>query len=96
MTARNDITGDSIATKSSTEAYRDGWDAIFGKKAKTATVIKVETPAPTVEVEVQNERDALTRQWWAFCEKSQPRSKPFPTFAEWEHAVSAGKSLDEL
>jgi hypothetical protein len=32
MTARNDITGDSIATKTSTESYRDGWDRIFGKK----------------------------------------------------------------
>lgn len=28
----NDITGDSILTKSSTEKYRDNWDKIFGKK----------------------------------------------------------------
>lgn len=32
MTARNDITGDSIATKTSTDAYRDGWDRIFKKR----------------------------------------------------------------
>jgi len=32
MTARNDITGDAIQTKGSTDAYRDGWDRIFGKK----------------------------------------------------------------
>ena len=33
MVAKNDITGDNIATKFST-AYRDNWDAIFGKKEK--------------------------------------------------------------
>lgn len=33
MVAKNDITGDSIATKFSA-AYRDNWDAIFGKKEK--------------------------------------------------------------
>ena len=32
MTARNDITGDKIATKTNSKAYRDNWDAIFGKK----------------------------------------------------------------
>lgn len=32
MTARNDITGDSIATKGTTDAYRDNYDRIFGKK----------------------------------------------------------------
>lgn len=34
MTAKNDITGDSIRTKVSTkngyEAYREGWERIFG------------------------------------------------------------------
>ena len=30
--AVNDITGDSILTRSSTEKYRDNWDRIFGKK----------------------------------------------------------------
>lgn len=29
--AVNDITGDSILTRSSTEKYRDNWDKIFGK-----------------------------------------------------------------
>lgn len=32
MTARNDITGDAIQTKGSSDAYREGWDRIFGKK----------------------------------------------------------------
>ncbi len=34
MTSRNDITGDSILTKASSDAYRDNWDKIFGKRAK--------------------------------------------------------------
>ena len=36
-TAKNDITGDSIATKSSSDAYRDGWERIFGKKKEEVT-----------------------------------------------------------
>lgn len=30
--AKNDITGDSIQTKSSSQLYRENWDKIFGKK----------------------------------------------------------------
>lgn len=32
MATKNDITGDPLITKSSTDSYRDGWDRIFGKK----------------------------------------------------------------
>ena len=28
----NDITGDILATKPTTDAYKSGWDRIFGKK----------------------------------------------------------------
>ena len=38
MIARNDITGDSIQTKSATPAYRDHYDNIFGKKSKENTM----------------------------------------------------------
>lgn len=31
MATTNDITGDVIATKTSTDAYRDGWARIFQK-----------------------------------------------------------------
>lgn len=31
---QNDITGDHIITKVSSEDYRNGWDRIFGKKDK--------------------------------------------------------------
>lgn len=34
MTAKNDITGDALRTKQSTEEYRNNYDAIFGKKKK--------------------------------------------------------------
>lgn len=36
MAAKNDVTGDSIRTKTSTKAYSDGWDRIFSKKKKKA------------------------------------------------------------
>lgn len=32
MASRNDVTGDSLISKGPTDAYRDGWDRIFGKK----------------------------------------------------------------
>ncbi len=34
MTTKNDITGDSIQSKASGDAYRNGYDAIWGKKGK--------------------------------------------------------------
>lgn len=40
MTARNDITGDAIKTKGQSEAYRSGWERIFGQKKP------MEEPAP--------------------------------------------------
>jgi len=39
-TAKNDITGDLIKSRSATEAYREGWERIFGRR---------ESPAPTEE-----------------------------------------------
>lgn len=38
-TAKNDVTGDLIKTKESTQAYYDGWDRVFGKK-KTEKALK--------------------------------------------------------
>lgn len=32
MASKNDITGDSIHTKATSDAYRDNYDRIFGKK----------------------------------------------------------------
>jgi hypothetical protein len=38
MVARNDITGDAIQTKSSSNAYRDNYDNIFRKNKMTPSV----------------------------------------------------------
>jgi hypothetical protein len=32
MVSKNDITGNEIKTKTSSDKYREGWDRIFGKK----------------------------------------------------------------
>ena len=32
MATKNDITGDSLISKTNSEAYRNNYDAIFGKK----------------------------------------------------------------
>jgi hypothetical protein len=39
MAAKNDVTGDRIASKANSQAYRDSYEAIFGKKkAKTESL----------------------------------------------------------
>lgn len=43
MSNKNDITGDTIATKATTQAYRDNYDAIFGKKKKPETQTELGT-----------------------------------------------------
>mgnify|MGYP001037884344 FL=1 len=37
-TASNDITGDGIKTKASSQAYREGHDRIFGRPKDVATI----------------------------------------------------------
>lgn len=44
MTSKNDITGDEIKSKTSSDTYRDGWERIFGGKVK-----KIETLADYIE-----------------------------------------------
>lgn len=34
MTAKNEVTGDAIRSRPSTDKYRDGWDRIFLKDKK--------------------------------------------------------------
>lgn len=43
MATKNDITGDSIQTRATSDAYRDNYDRIFGKKDKPE-------PSPAAEV----------------------------------------------
>lgn len=35
MASRNDVTGDSLVSKTSNEQYRSNYDRIFGKKPST-------------------------------------------------------------
>ena len=44
MATTNDVTGDSLVTKTQTDAYRNGWDAIFKKP-----VVKEATPEEMVQ-----------------------------------------------
>lgn len=48
MATKNDITGDTIITKGTTDKYRDNWDAIFGK--------------PKVTQDKQEEKDNVDQQ----------------------------------
>lgn len=43
MTAINDITGDAIATKGSSESYRNNFDAIFRKKEEPSKLVPEST-----------------------------------------------------
>lgn len=44
MAAKNDITGDELISKPTTDSYADGWERIFGKKEKTIQDIAQEHP----------------------------------------------------
>lgn len=47
MTAKNDITGDAIRSKTNSDAYRDNYDRIFRKK-KEEVVEEVDTKEDNV------------------------------------------------
>jgi hypothetical protein len=87
MTARNDITGDLIASRGANEAYRDGWDRIFSKK----TVKEEPKPEETKDIE----RERLTTEWRTFCEANQRRLVVIPSFQTYKLTKEAGM-LDEF
>jgi bifunctional DNA-binding transcriptional regulator/antitoxin component of YhaV-PrlF toxin-antitoxin module len=45
-TAKNDITGDLIKSRSATEAYREGWERIFGRRESPAPAEQAAPAAP--------------------------------------------------
>lgn len=61
--SQNPITGDWIATKASTKAYRDGYDRIFGKK-------KEQSP-PSVEPTHGRVDQAIKKLWEYYDQKSK-------------------------
>lgn len=46
MTAKNDITGDTIATRAPSESYASGYDRIWGKSIEKHTRCKTHPDAP--------------------------------------------------
>lgn len=46
MTAKNDITGDFISTRTSSDAYREGFDRIWKKPSKPEGTCKTDPRAP--------------------------------------------------
>lgn len=80
MTARNDITGDVIATKGTSSAFRDGWDRIFGKKEQKSQPVLQVVDAPK-DPWLQR-RDELRLKWYDFNEANQRTIDQFPTFRE--------------
>lgn len=76
MAAINDITGDSISTKVSSDAYRNNFDAIFRKpKQETEQAVEqpvIEQPAePTKEELEAIQRNIDTARWHAYIEQNQ-------------------------
>ncbi len=87
MTARNDITGDALRTKGSTDAYRSGWDRIFGKKEEpkeepvfhlrsygdvsAADIEALAKAKKEAEELARQEADALRQEWWKYCADNQ-------------------------
>lgn len=59
--AKNDITGDTIKTKVSTQAYRDGWDRIFNKKNmnKEYVIVTAQWCGPCQSLKKQLEKENL-------------------------------------
>lgn len=65
-TAKNDITGDTIASKASSQAFRDNFDAIFRKKThepeNEPECSEHATPAPA-ELEEAVDRAIKSAHW---------------------------------
>jgi len=65
MATKNDITGDELITKATTNAYADGWDRVFDNKEKTLEDIAQEHPndkqfvPPTERIKAVNKFDHL-------------------------------------
>jgi len=57
MTSNNDITGDSLKSRASTQQYRDNWDLIFGSKEDN-----VERHSGNSDIEGQTEGPVLEQK----------------------------------
>lgn len=68
--SQNPITGDWIATKASTKAYRSGWDRIWGDKTKSEADQPVKQDTPSVEPTHGRVEQAIKKLWEYYDQKS--------------------------
>lgn len=62
MATRNDITGDELKSGSANDAYREGWERIFGKKPRTVSSIITSLPTERqAKIEARVEELVATR-----------------------------------
>ena len=96
MATKNDVTGDLLVTKGSTDAYRSGWDRIFGNKKTEQNAVKITEKVITVPHQERDDimaiRDQLVREWHEHCAKNAPKDTPLPTFREWVIAMHPEKT----
>ena len=58
MTTRNDITGDSIQSKSNSKKFRDNYDTIFGKKNPVKkNMDKLHKPATHIDKKKESKKN---------------------------------------
>lgn len=57
MTTKNDITGDALVSKTTTEAYREGYDRIFCKKTP------MDVPQETKKLLIQTDHAPSETHW---------------------------------
>ena len=55
MTSYNDITGDAIKTGGASNAYRDGWERIFGKNKDAPDNPEKDNESDKVEQDVNED-----------------------------------------
>lgn len=60
MSSTNDVTGDYLVNKKTTDAYRDNYDKIFGKKNKDVKLTKEQQAAvdDTAGIEKENNENS--------------------------------------
>jgi YgiT-type zinc finger domain-containing protein len=104
MSSKNDITGDTIATKATSEEYRNNWDAIFGKKKKKlkcvicgATAVKETRTVSTTLDGKPIEPTEITAEWCTECGEAVMDTE---NATKYSNAIAAHRkpkyTLDEL
>lgn len=61
MASKNDITGDTIATRTITDTYRNNYDLIFGKKKRGTTDNSIREIQSTADQENDQSSDERQR-----------------------------------